>query len=151
MGRSFSSGRAPFRTQSEFRTGGIVDLGDVLGQLVALEERRNRHASLVSLSISSPCRYRNWMATAGKLAPIVVGFSRMHYVGPVAEGAHKADREPVAGGFAKSGLIFNIVGEMGEGVALRFAAFVGDGFVASGEAYGLEAEEAIFLGLSRAN
>jgi len=44
------------------------------------------------------------------------------------------------------------VGQVREGVPLRLATFVGDGFVASGEAYGLEAEEGpIFFGLSSAN
>ncbi len=71
----------------------------------------------------------------------------MHEVGPIAEGAHEADGEPVAAGFAQAGLIFYVVRQVRERVALGLAAVVGDGFVASGKAYWLEAEEADGLGI----
>src|SRR5438874_5117443 len=69
----------------------------------------------------------------------------MHQIGPVAEGGHERNREPVALGFAKAGLTFYVVGEMRKRVALRFAAIVGDGFVAASEADRLERQEADLL------
>ena len=50
----------------------------------------------------------------------------------------KLNREPVAGRFAQAGLTFHVVREMRQRVALRLAAIVGDGFVASGKADRLE-------------
>src|SRR5258708_28309050 len=44
-------------------------------------------------------------------------------------------------------MIFYVVREMREGVTLGFAAFVGHGFVATGEAYGLDRQEADLLGI----
>jgi len=63
----------------------------------------------------------------------------VHQVGPIAEGAHETYWEPVAAWLAQAGLIFYVVAKMRERVALGLAAVVGDGFVAAGEAYGLEA------------
>ena len=71
----------------------------------------------------------------------------MDEIGPVGEGAHEADGEPVAGRLAEAGLVLDVVGHVAEGVALRCAAFVGDGLVASGEGDGLEAEEVDLLGI----
>ena len=72
-------------------------------------------------------------------------------VGPVGEGGHEGDGEPVAGGLAEAGLVFDVVREVREGVALGHAALVGDFFVAASERDGLEGEEVDLLGLSRAN
>ena len=42
-------------------------------------------------------------------------------------------------------MAFHVVGEVGECVSLGFAAVVGDGFVAAGEAHRLERQDADFL------
>src|SRR5438876_10365403 len=82
------------------------------------------------------------MAAARQLAPVVLHVIHVHQVGPIAERAHEADREPVSCGFAQAGLIFYVVRQVRKGIALGLAAFVGDAFVTSGEAYWLEAQEA---------
>ena len=126
----------------------IVDLGDVFRQLIALQERRDRNrflGFLVDHDRHAGPAIR--VAAAGELAPVVVGVVGVHQVGPVAEGAHEADGEPVAGGFAEAGLILHVVRQMRQRVALRLAAVVGDGFVAAGEADRLERQEADLLGI----
>ena len=65
----------------------------------------------------------------------------MREVGPVAEGAHEADGEPVAGRLAESGLALHVVRQVAQRVALRLATLVGDLFVAAGEGNRLEGEE----------
>src|SRR5207253_4233422 len=75
------------------------------------------------------------------LAPVVFQVVDVHQVGPVAEGGHEADWKPVAGGLAQAGLIFYVVGQVRERVALRFAAVVGDGFISASEADRLEGKE----------
>ena len=85
------------------------------------------------------------MASAGELAPL--GGGPVHQVGPVREGAHKADGEPVALRLADADLLLDVVRHVRERVALGHAALVGDFFVAAGEADRLEAEEADLLGI----
>src|SRR5215831_3986659 len=65
----------------------------------------------------------------------------MYQVGPIGEGAHERDGEPVAGGLAQSGLALHVMREMRQRVALRVTTLVGDLFVASGERNRLEREE----------
>ena len=77
------------------------------------------------------------MASAGELAPL--GGGPVNQVGPVREGAHEADGEPVALGLAEAALVLDVVGHVREGVALGQAALVGDVLVAAGEADRLEA------------
>ena len=118
----------------ELRASRIVDLGNILRQLIALQERRNRHRFLRFLvDHHRHPRPAIRMASAGELAPVVVRILGVHHVGPVAERAHELNREPVAGGHAEAGLILYVVGQVRQRVALRLAAFVGDGFVAAGE------------------
>ena len=83
------------------------------------------------------------MASAGELAPL--GGGSVHEVGPVREGAHEADGEPVALGDAEADLVLHVVRHVREGVALRDPAVFGDVLVAAGEADRLEAEEADLL------
>src|SRR5256885_5583885 len=66
----------------------------------------------------------------------------MYQVSPIAESGHERDGEPVADGLADSGLVLHVVRQVRERVTLRFAALVGNRFVASGEADRLEREEA---------
>ena len=56
----------------------------------------------------------------------------MNQAGPVTEGAHEADGEPVARRLAEAYLIFYIVGNVAEHVALRVSALVADVLVAAG-------------------
>ena len=79
------------------------------------------------------------VASAGELAPLAV--RPVHQVGPVGEGGHERDGEPVAHRLAQAGLVLDVVRHVREGVALRLAALVADGLVAAGEADRLEAEE----------
>ena len=80
------------------------------------------------------------MAAAGELAPLGVG--SVDEVGPVREGAHEADGEPVAGRLAEAGLGLDVMREMAQRVALGLATLVGDVFVAASKADRLKAEEA---------
>src|ERR1700761_3162216 len=66
-------------------------------------------------------------------------------VGPIGEGGHEADGEPVADRLAEARPGFDVVRPGREGVALAHTAFVGYGFVATGEADRLEAEEVDLL------
>ena len=79
------------------------------------------------------------MAAAAHLAPVGVG--AVDDVGEVGEGVHHGDGEPVAGGLGDAELLFDVVGEVRQGVALAQAALGGDLFVAPGEADGLEGDE----------
>ena len=102
--------------------------------------------SLVSLSIiSGHADAAVGMAAAGELAPL--GGGPVNQVGPVREGAHEADGEPVALRLADAALLLDVVGHVREGVALGDAALVGDVLVAAGKADRLEAEEADLLGV----
>ncbi len=69
----------------------------------------------------------------------------MNQVGPVGEGAHEADGEPVAFRLADAALLFDIVRHVRERIALRDAALIADVLVAAREADRLEAEEADLL------
>ena len=68
-------------------------------------------------------------------------------IGEVGERAHEGDREPVANGFAQTGLILHVVRQVRQRVALGLAALIRDGFVAAGEGNRLEAQERNLLGI----
>src|SRR5580692_10157916 len=79
------------------------------------------------------------VATAAKLTPIR---SRpVNQVCEIGEGAHETDGEPIANGFANADLIFDVVRQMRQRIALSLAAFVRDGFVATSEGDRLERKE----------
>ena len=129
---------------------GIVDPRNVFSQAFRVQERRYRHGFFgffVDHHGHADAAIR--MAAAAQLTP--VRFRSMDQVREIRERAHERDREPVANGFAQTGLVLHVVREMRKRVALRFAAFIGDRFVAAGERNRLEARKGIFLGLSSAN
>ena len=133
-------------TESHLAAGRVVDLGEILGHLVHVEEGGDGSGFLGFLVDHQ--RHADaavGMASAGELAPL--GAGPVNEVGPVREGAHEADGEPVALGLAEADLVFDVVRHVREGVALGHAALVGDVFVAAGEADRLEAEEADLLGI----
>ena len=75
--------------------GGVVDLGEVLGHLVHVEEGGDGRGFLGFLVDHQ--RHADaavGVASAGELAPL--GGGPVNQVGPVREGAHEADGEPVA-------------------------------------------------------
>src|ERR1700722_17836211 len=72
-------------------------------------------ASLVSLSIMSAMEIPQFGWQPQEIRPV-------DEVGPIGEGGHERNGEPVACGLAEAGLIFDVVGEMREGVALRVTA-----------------------------
>src|SRR5579884_1325562 len=79
------------------------------------------------------------VAAAAQLAPVRI--RTMHQVREVGERTHEADGEPVANGFADSGLLLHVVRQMGKSVALGFPALVGNRLVTSGKGDRLEREE----------
>ena len=85
------------------------------------------------------------MASAAQLAPL--GGGPVNQIGPIGEGAHKADGEPVALRLAHAHLRLDVVRHVRERVALGHAALVGDVLIAAGKADRLEAEEADLLGI----
>ena len=101
-------------------------------------------ASLVSLSIMTamPTPQFGWQPQR-QLAPL--RRRAVHQVGPVGEGAHERDREPVADRLADAGLVLHVVRQVRQRVALRRAALVGDFLVAAGERHRLEREEGDLL------
>ncbi len=124
----------------QLAAGSVVDLGDVLGQTIGLEERSDRNGFLgflVDHQRHADAAIR--VASAGELAPIRV--RSVNQVGEVGEGAHEADREPVAGRLAQASLVLHVVRHVAQRVALRHAAFVADRLVAAGKGNRLEAEE----------
>src|SRR6202042_1538902 len=97
--------------------GGVVDAGDVLGETVCIDERGDRYSFLGLLVDHEGHRDAAVrVAAAGELAPVAVG--SVDEVGPVGEGGHEGDGEPVAGGFAEAGLVLDVMREVREGVAL---------------------------------
>ena len=124
----------------------VVHLRDVFRDGVAVEERGDRNCFLgflVDHDGHADAAIR--VAAAAQRAPILVG--PVNQVGPVGEGAHERDGEPVASGLAQSGLILHVVRQVRQRVALRVTALVGDGLVASGERNRLEREERDALGI----
>ena len=126
--------------------GRVVDAGDVLGQLVGVQERGHRTASLVSLSIMTamPTPQLGWQPQLNW---------PQSWSGPWTRSAqsekvrHEGDREPVAGRLAEAGLVLDVVRQVRQRVALGVAALVGDGLVAAGEGDRLEGEEGDLLGV----
>src|SRR5205085_414876 len=71
----------------------------------------------------------------------------MDQIGPIREGAHERNREPVTRRLAQPNLILHIVRQMGKRVTLCHAALVGNLLIASGKRNRLEAEEADGFGI----
>src|ERR1039457_5014938 len=71
----------------------------------------------------------------------------MHQVGPIGEGANEGQWEPVADGLTQTGLIFHVVRQVRQRIALRHAALVGNGFVAAGKRNRLDRKERNALGI----
>ncbi len=115
-------------------------------KLIGMQERGHRNVFLgflVAHDRHADAAVR--MAAAAQLSPI--RRRPVNQVGEIGEGAHEADGEPVANGFANADLVLHVVRQMRKRVALRLAAFVGDGFVAPGEGNGLERKERNLLGI----
>ena len=126
--------------------GGVVDLGQILGHLAHVEEGGDGSGFLGFLvDHHGHADAAVGMASAGELAPL--GAGPVDEIGPVGEGAHEADGEPVALRLAEADLLLDVVRHVREGVALGNAALVGDFLVAAGKADRLEAEEADLLGV----
>src|SRR3954462_2419907 len=69
----------------------------------------------------------------------------MYQVRKVRERAHEADGEPVANRLPDPGLRFHVVSQMGECIALSFAALFCNRFVTAGKRNRLEREERNFF------
>ncbi len=124
----------------------IVHLRNVFRDGVAIQERRDRNRFLGFLvDHDGHADAAVGVAAAAQRSPVLVG--PVNQVGPIREGAHKRNREPVAGGLAQASLVLHIVRQMRQGVALRLPAFVGDGLIASGKRNRLEREERDALGI----
>src|SRR6266849_6148269 len=85
------------------------------------------------------------MAATAQLAPL--GRRAMHQVGEIGKGAHERDRKPVANRYAQTSLIFHVVGQMRQRIALGLATLVRYGFIAAGERNRLETQEWNLLGI----
>src|SRR5215469_4899511 len=85
------------------------------------------------------------MASATELAPIR-GWA-MHQIREIGKCTQEADREPVTNWLADARLSLHVVRQVRKRVALRFAAFVGHGFVATRERNRLEREERNLFGI----
>src|SRR4029079_17942662 len=87
--------------------GRVVDLGDVLGEAVGVEERGDRNGFLgllVDHERHADAAVR--VASAGELTPVMLG--SVDQVGPVGEGGHEGDGEPITGGLAQSSLVLDV-------------------------------------------
>ena len=118
--------------------------GDVLGQLLGVEERGDRHRLLrflVDHHRHADAAVR--VAAAGQVAPLAV--RPVDEVGPVGERAHERDREPVARRLADAGLVLHVVRQVRQRVALRRAPLRRHFLVAAGEGHRLEREEVDLL------
>jgi len=89
------------------------------------------------------------MATARKLPPL--RRRPVNKVGPVREGAHEADREPVALRLADANLLLDVVRHVRERVALSQTALVGISSSRPVKLTGWKLRKLIFFGLSSAN
>ena len=87
---------------------GVIDSGDILRELFHFEECRNGNR-LFGLLIDHYCHaYATiGMAPTRHLSPISIG--TMDQIGPIGEGAHERDREPVARRLAESNLTLHVV------------------------------------------
>src|SRR5256885_17191681 len=83
------------------------------------------------------------MTAAGNVAPGGVG--AVNKIGPVRKGAQEREREPVTNRFTHMQLCFYVVRKMRECIALRFPAFISNGFVAAGERDRLERNQGGFI------
>ena len=98
-------------TERHLAAGGVVDLGQILGHLAHVEERGNGRGFLGFLVDHQ--RHADaavGVASAGELAPL--GGGPVNQVGPVREGAHEADGEPVALRLADAALLLDVVGHV---------------------------------------
>ena len=140
------SERAEAKNREELAASGIVDLGQILGDLPHVEEGGDGSGLLGFLvDHDGHADAAVGMASAGELAPL--GGGPVHEIGPVREGGHEGNREPVARRLAHADLRLDVVRHVRKGVALGHAALVGDLFVAAGKADRLEREEADLLGI----
>src|SRR6202034_3143498 len=96
-------GKGEAEDGQELSACGIVDLGQILGYLTHVEEGGDGSAFLGFLvDHHSHADAAVGMASAGELSPL--GGGSVNEIGPVREGAHEADGEPVARGLAHSDL-----------------------------------------------
>ena len=103
---------------TELAARAVVDLRDVLGKLLAIEERGHRHGFLgflVDHHRHADTAIR--VAAAVQLSPIRL--RSVDQIGPIGEGAHEGNREPVADRLAQAGLILDVVRQVRKRVALR--------------------------------
>ena len=126
--------------REELAAAGVVDLREVLRQLLGVEERRDRDRFLrllVDHHRHADAAVR--VAAAGEVAPLRI--RSVNRVGPVGEGAHERDREPVAHRLAETRLVLHVVRQVRQRVALRRAALGRHFLVAAGERHRLERQE----------
>ena len=119
--------------------------GDVLGELLGLEELGDRHrflGFLVDHDRHADAAVR--VAAAGQLAPIP-SRRRATTSAQSVKRAHERDREPVAHRLADAGLVLHVVREVRQRVALRARRSSRDLLVAAGERHRLEREEVDLL------
>ena len=127
-----------------------LTLREVLGQLVGVEERGDRHrflGFLVDHHRHADAAVR--MAAAGQVAPLRA--RPVHEIGPVGERAHERDREPVADRLADPGLVLHVVRQVRQRVALRRAPLVVTSSSRPVNDTGWNDRKLIFFGLSSAN
>ena len=125
---------------------GVVYLGQNFRNLAHVQEGRNRRSFLgflVDHHGHADAAVR--VASTAELAPL--GGRPVYQIRPIGEGAHKADREPVALRLAEAHLVLDVMRHVRERVTLCDASLVADVFVAARKADRLEAEEADLPGI----
>ena len=135
--------RHTYRRQ-EFAPAGVVDVFQILGDRLRVEERRDRDGLLrllVDHHRHADAAVR--VAPAREIAPFRA--RPVYEVSPVGERAHERDREPVAHRLAETNLLLDVVRQVRERVALRGAAIVRHFFIASRERHRLERQEVDLL------
>ena len=136
--------------RQEAAAAGVGHLRHVLGELLSLEELRDRNrflGFLVDHDRHADAAVR--VAAAGQLAEFLLGAVR--HVGPVGEAAHERNREPVADRLADAGLVLHVVREVRQRVALRRAALRRHLSSRPVNDTGWNERKLIFFGLSSAN
>ena len=104
--------------RQELAAARVVHLREIFRQLLGVEERRDRDRFLrllVDHHRHADAAVR--VAAARKVAPLRVG--PVNRVGPVGEGAHERDGEPVAHRLAQTRLVLHVVRQVRQRVALR--------------------------------
>ncbi len=132
--------------REELAASGVVHLGNVLRQTVGVQERRYGNSFLrLLIDHESHTDTTVGMASAGELAP--VGVRSVNQIGPVREGAHERDREPVTRRLAQTSLSTHVMREMRERITLCSAALVRNRLVTTGKGNRLERKEVDLLGV----